>query len=238
MRLQAIVAAIGVWCLGWVSALPVLGQPAGVAPLFDDPLAPGDSAGVEVPLPPELLGPVEAMEAGDYVAAVAELQGIVLQDSTHVQALRLLASALIRLDAHIQAAQVCRRIAAEDSSDAGVVATLGFLHQKQGAFDAAEQYYRQALQMDAGLVQAYQGLGWIYLQRRQLQQAMEMVTRTAERAPDYAANYILMGRVLTAQGFFENAKQAYERAFALNPGLREQYGILLQELVLRHRLIR
>ena len=37
-----------------------------------------------------------------------------------------------------------------------------------------------------------------------------------------------------AQGFFTDAAVAYRRAFSLDPGLREQYGVLLQELSLRH----
>jgi len=46
----------------------------------------------------------------------------------------------------------------------------------------------------------------------------------------------LMGRALTAQGFFEDAAIAYNRAFALQSKLRDRYGILLQELGLRHQL--
>jgi len=65
-----------------------------------------------------------------------------------------------------------------------------------------------------------------------------MASETTERMPHYALNYILMARALTAQGFFEDAAIAYNRAFALQNDLREQYGILLQELGLRHRLKR
>ena len=67
---------------------------------------------------------------------------------------------------------------------------------------------------------------------------MNMIAKSTELAPEYAPNYVLMGRVLTAQGFYENARQAFQTAFRLDPGLRKQYGILLQELVLRHGLER
>ena len=197
----------------------------------------GDSTQTEE-IPLELQAAVDAMEIGDYAAAAAELQGIVVQDSTNLPALRLLASTFTHLEAYIQAVQICRQIAKIDSTGAGGVAMLGFLYQKQGDYDLAEMYYLQAIGKDPNLVQAYQGLGWIYLQNRKLQQAFEMVTQTTERAPDYAPNYVLMGRVLTAQGFFENAKREYKRAFALDPRLRARYGILLQELSLRHRLTR
>lgn len=193
---------------------------------------------ISVEVSPELYGPVEAMQAGDYAAAAEELHEIVGRDSSHVQALRLLASACIHLDAYVQAIRTCRRISVLDSTDVGVVVALGFLYQVKGDLDLAEMYYRQALERDPNMIQAYQGLGWAYMQRRQLAQALDMVTRTSERAPDYAPNYLLMGRVLTAQGFFRDAAVAYGRAFALRPELREQYGILLQELALRYRLVR
>ena len=189
-------------------------------------------------IPPELHGAVTSMEAGDYAAAVAELNGIVRRDSADVRALRLLASAYTHLDAYVQAIQVCKTIAVLDTADAGVAVTLGYLHQQQGDLDTAEPYYHRALQMDPDMIQAYQGLGWIYLQRRQHEKALEMGTRSSERAPDYARNYILIGRVLTVQGFYEDAAVAYRRAFSLQPDLRKRYGILLQELVIRHRLSR
>ena len=223
--------AVGVWAWVWLSVFSATAQ-EGPEGLFLDLQA--DS--VRIDLPPELRAPVAAMEVGDYVAAAEELNEIVLRDSSHVQALRLLASAYFHMEAYVQATHSCWQIAALDTLDAGVVVALGYLHQKQGDIDTAEVYYRQALNRDPNAVQAYQGLGWIYLRRRQLEQAMEMVARTSERAPGYGLNYLLMGRVLTAQGFYQNAAAAYRRAFALRPALREHYGILLQELVLRHGL--
>ncbi|MDA0712034.1 MAG: hypothetical protein O3B73_17695, partial [bacterium] len=96
----------------------------------------------------------------------------------------------------------------------------------------------EALTLKTGLIGAYQGLGWVHLARGEFEQALDMVTETTERAPTYAPNYILMGRVLTSQGFFEDAVIAYNKAFALQSSLRETYGILLQELRLRHGIKR
>jgi len=206
-------------------------------PLLEEQLVSADSIETEL-LPLELHAAVEAMETGDYAAAAAELQTIVVQDSTNLPALRLLASTFNHLDAYVQAVQICRRIVALDSADAGTMATLGFLHQKQGDHDLAIMYYQQAIGRNPNLIQAYQGLGWIYLAKRQLQEAFEMAAQTTERGPDYAPNDVLIGRALTAQSFFENAKREYKRAFSLDPGLRARYGILEQELSLRHRITR
>ncbi len=190
-----------------------------------------------VTVPEELREAVGAMETGDYAGAAAELHDIVLRDSTNVPAMRLLASAFAHLEAYVQTIETCERIAALDTVDAGVLVALGFYNQKLGDFDSAEVYYRQALDREPRIVQAYQGLGWIHLQRRQLEQAHQMGTRTTELSPSYAPNYILMGRVLTAQGFYKSAADAYRKAFALRPNLRDRYGILMQEIAIRHKLI-
>ena len=185
---------------------------------------------------PELHAAAAAMEAGDCPLAAAKLEALTLSDTANTGALRMLASAYLRLEAYASAVPVCERIAVLDSTDAGVRVAMGFLHGKLGNADRALDAYREAVDVDPESVQAYQGMGWIHLQRRELQEAMNMIAKSTELAPEYAPNYVLMGRVLTSQGFFENARNAFETAFRLDPRLREQYGILLQELVLRHRL--
>ena len=187
-------------------------------------------------LAPELHVAAAAMESGNYRLAAAKLEALARNDPANVGALRMLASAYLRQEAYASAVPVCERIAVLDSTDAGIRVALGFLHGKVGHADRSLEAYREALDVDAKTVQAYQGLGWIHLQRRELQEAMNMIAKSTELAPEYAPNYVLMGRVLTAQGFYENARQAFETAFRLDSGLREQYGILLQELVLRHGL--
>lgn len=189
-------------------------------------------------LAPELHAAAAAMEAGDYSLAAAKLEALARHDTSNVGVLRMLASAYLRQEAYASAVPVCERIAALDSTDSGVRVALGFLHGKKGEFDRSVVAYRDAIDVNAEAVQAYQGLGWIHLQRRELQEALNMIAKSTELAPEYAPNYVLMGRVLTAQGFYENARQAFQTAFRLDPELREQYGILLQELVLRHGLDR
>lgn len=189
-------------------------------------------------LSPELQGAVSSLETGDVVAAIVELQDIVRRNPGHMQAMRLLASSYLKLKDYTQTIATCRQIMVLDSLDVDVQVAIGFAYQQLGDMGQADQYYRAALAVDPGVVAAYQGLGWVYLQRGELEKALDMVSETTERAPNYASNYILMGRVLTAQGFFEDAVIAYNRAFALDNTLREKYGILLQELRLRHGIKR
>lgn len=223
--------AVGVWVALCIGAVPAAAEDR-----LADFLSGAGTDSMGVVIPPELDGPRAAMSIGDYAAAVAELKDIVRRDSSHTLALRLLASAYSHLDAEVQAIQVCRRISAIDSADAGVEVALGYFHQRLGDFDVARYHYRQALGRNPDAIQAYLGLAWMYLQRRQLEPALEMVTRVTEQAPNHALAYLLMGRILTAQGFFSDAAVAYRRTFALRPELRERYGILLQELTIRHHM--
>lgn len=187
-------------------------------------------------LDPGLKAAAASLSAGYPMAAAAELRDILLQNPTHTQALRLLISAHLRAENFDQAIAACQQLAVLDSTDAGVLIALGYLHQHLGAAALAEQFYHQGLGLDPTIITAYQNLGWLYLKTERAEQTLDMVDETTDRAPDYAPNYILLGRALSVQGLFEDAAIAYNRAFALQSGLREHYGILLQELGLRHPL--
>ena len=189
-------------------------------------------------LDPALQSAVDSLEAGKPGAAAVALRDILEKNSTHTQALRLLISSYLRMEDFDRAIDACQLLAVQDSTDASALVALGYLYEKIGDIILSEQYYQQGLALDPDIIAAYQGLGWIYLKTGQLERALDMASETTERMPHYALNYILMGRALTAQGFFEDAAIAYNRAFALQNELREQYGILLQELGLRHRLKR
>ena len=189
-------------------------------------------------LDPTLKSVVDSLEVGNPGAATVALRDILEQNPVHTQALRLLISAYLRMEDFDRAIDACQLLAVQDSTDASALVTLGYLYQRIGDIILSEQYYQQGLALDPDVIAAYQGLGWIYLKTGQVERALDMASETAERRPHYALNYILMGRALTAQGFFEDAAIAYNRAFALQNDLRDQYGILLQELGLRHRLKR
>ncbi len=189
-------------------------------------------------LDPALKSVVDSLETGNPGAAAVALRDILEKNPAHTQALRLLISSYLRMADFDRAINACQQLTVHDSTDAGVLVALGYLYQRIGDMILAEQYYQQGLALNPDVIAAYQGLGWIYLKTGRLEQALDMASETTERRPHYALNYILMGRALTAQGFFEDAAIAYNRAFALQNDLREQYGILLQELRLRHRLRR
>lgn len=226
-------------CLCLIGAVtPATGQEGAddLSGFLDTLLSESDSLVLVVD--PILEGAIASMEAGETEAAAAELQDIVLQSPDHLQALRLQASCYLRLRDWESAITTCLQISALDSLDATAQTTLGYLYQASGNSDNAELYYTLVLDKDPDAHLAMFGLGWIHLERRNLDAAHDVATRITEIAPDYAPNYVLLGRVLTVKGFYKEAARAYRRAFDLQPGLRTRYGILLQELNLRHRLDR
>lgn len=209
-------------------------------PLFLLDMPQVDSSSIPT-LPVELEAAAMAMRSGEYATAAAELRDHASQavtDSAALPALRLLTAVYLRMEAFAAAAEICERISAVDSVSAMPEVALGYLNYRLGEIDTAIVHYKAALLRDPGENQATLGLGWIHLKRRELEQAMKMATATSELAPDDALNAILIGRILTAQGFYKSAADSYRRAFRLSPSLRERYGILLQELVLRHNLSR
>lgn len=189
-------------------------------------------------LAPALKSVVDSLESGNPGAAAVALRDILEKNPVHTQTLRLLISSYLRMEDFDRAIDACQQLTVQDSTDASALVTLGYLYQQIGDLILSEQYYLQGLVLNPDIIAAYQGLGWIYLKTGRLEQALDMASETTERMPHYALNYILMGRALTAQGFFQDAAIAYNRAFTLQNDLRKQYGILLQELGLRHQLKR
>ena len=209
-------------------------QEEDIAGFLDTLLAGSDSLALVVD--PILQGAIASMEAGDNEAAAAELLDIVLQAPDHLQAHRLQASCYLRLKDWEGAINSCLQISALDSLDTSAQTTLGYLYQATGNSDNAELYYSLVLAKNPDDYLSLFGMGWIHLKRRSLDAAHEAATRITEIAPDYAPNYVLLGRVLTVKGFYKEAARAYGRGFSLDQSLRRQYGILEQELTIRHRL--
>jgi tetratricopeptide (TPR) repeat protein len=207
---------------------------------FDDTTVFADdfllSDSLVVVVDPILLGAITSLEAGETATAAAELEDIIVQSPGHTQALRLLATCYLRLDDYENAIASCVELAGLDTLDTSAQIGLGYLYQKMGDPDNAELYYSLALERNPNAYHALFGIGWLHLERRNLEGAHDAATRITEIAPEYAANYILLGRVLTVKGFYKEAARAYRRSFDLEPKLRDRYGILLQELSIRHRL--
>lgn len=71
-----------------------------------------------------------------------------------------------------------------DSQDAGLTELLGTTYHQEGRPDQAEHYWRLAVERDPNLPDAWLDLGNLAIARRRPREAVELLTRAAELAPD------------------------------------------------------
>jgi predicted Zn-dependent protease len=71
-----------------------------------------------------------------------------------------------------------------DTQDAGLTELLGTTYQQEGRPDEAERYWRLAVERDPNLPDAWLDLGNLAIARRRPKEAVSLLTRAAELAPD------------------------------------------------------
>jgi tetratricopeptide (TPR) repeat protein len=82
---------------------------------------------------------------------------------------------------------------------------------------AAFDLIHKGIALDPTFDYAYQALGNAYLLTGKHERGLQALDKAVTLAPNAAENQLLRGRALAANGRFEEAVAAGERAFALNP---------------------
>ena len=88
--------------------------------------------------------------------------------------------------------------------------SAGAVLEKQNKFSAAEQEYKQALQIDPSSMDAVTGLANIYMRGRQFPEAEAQLRRIVAAHPNQAALHIQLARILAAQGKNDDAIAEFE----------------------------
>jgi len=94
----------------------------------------------------------------------------------------------------------------------------GTAELRAGQFDAAEQSFRQGLQLQNALYQAYNGLGLVWSQRQRYPEAYHAFGNALEINPDYGP--ALLNRAILADRYFQNKEvglELYRRYLKLRP---------------------
>ena len=94
-----------------------------------------------------------------------------------------LASDLLAQGQYTEARNYLMRALAE-SQDAGLTELLGTTYQQEGRPDEAERYWRLAIERDPQLSHAWLDLGQLAITRRKPEEAVALLTKAAELAPD------------------------------------------------------
>jgi tetratricopeptide (TPR) repeat protein len=119
-----------------------------------------------------------------------------------------------QLDTAIQ--RVTKQTAAVPKSGAHH-ALLGELYMARGNAKVAEEAFLRAIDLDPRLFGPYVALGNIYLQARQYDQALAKFNDLIKANPSNPTPYMLAGIVHETKGEIPKAREAYEKAVALNP---------------------
>jgi len=119
--------------------------------------------------------------------------------------------------------------AAEMSADPSVSIRLGEARLKSNDLKGAEEAFRAALQKSPNQPQALLGLGTAQLRNGEAEAAVRTLTPAAQAAGTVAA-YNKLGTALVLAGRSDEAKNAFKKAVALEPGnLDTQTNLALAE---------
>jgi cellulose synthase operon protein C len=102
-------------------------------------------------------------------------------------------------------------------SDARLVMALAGLYGQAGEHERAASLYRYALKLDAGNLDAYQGLVQAGLARGREDEVDRYLSEALRIAPDSSKLHVLAGRVAKARGEDGRALQLFRRALELGP---------------------
>ncbi|MCW5315414.1 tetratricopeptide repeat protein [Nostoc sp. KVJ3] len=96
---------------------------------------------------------------------------------------------------------------------------LALARQEVGDFKIAELYYRQAIALQADLVQAHNNLGEVLQKQGRLNDALKSFQELIKIKPDYPYVHHNLGCLLEEQGKVEEAIEAYKKALSIKPDL-------------------
>jgi len=91
-------------------------------------------------------------------------------------------------------------------------------HHRNGELEQAEKAYREILRQDPGNVSALRLLGLLAMDAEHYRDAVVLLERAVQLAPDFRAAWIDLGRAQTEIYELDAAVASYRRAIALEPG--------------------
>ncbi len=175
----------------------------------------------EYPTVPEVIvqSGVLAVVRKDYAGARTKFEKALQLNASSVEAItglvlldigaRDFAAAKDRIQSHMTAPG--------RKPNAGLLLLAARTYIAVGELDPAEQYLRQAIELEPTLLRAYATLGQLYLKQRKLEQARLEFDRLAQRHTHPVGALTMSGIILEAQGKGAEARKRYEQALATDP---------------------
>jgi TolB-like protein/class 3 adenylate cyclase/Tfp pilus assembly protein PilF len=130
-------------------------------------------------------------------------------------------------EANAQARQMYEKALELDPMFAQAYASLGAAYQREwlllqlnGSLQTLERAFelaQKAVELDNSLPGAYRTLGWVYLWKKQHEQAIVELERALALDPNSADDHLVLGTILAWAGRPEDAIGMIEKAMRLNP---------------------
>ena len=162
----------------------------------------------------------EAMEQGHYDRAIVFLQVLTEVRPQRASAWATLGEALGgagRNEEAITALQQAIALAPYDPAIPTMHVLLAYSAEALGQGDRAQEHYRKALQRDANFLPAMVALAKLRFAQKHYPEALALLRRLTELAPDNALAHARLGATLAELGQIEDARDSLQRSLALDP---------------------
>ena len=161
-----------------------------------------------------------AIELGNrqYAAAEELIRPVVASQEGDLEALNLLANALLKQNKMDEALVLLEKAVSLQPDSAVAELRLGAGLLESGKQADGVEHIEKALEMDPQLQQADTLLVQYYLNQKDFAKALEAAEAYRDRHPDSAAPYSLLGYLQLAVGQEEGALQAFNHAREIAPG--------------------
>ncbi len=88
---------------------------------------------------------------------------------------------------------------------------------KDGQYERASEYFKEALEKDPEHSSAWRGLANSYVQLKRYDDALRSISRAIELNPEFGGNYALRGIIYDHAGRHELALADYEKSLQMDP---------------------
>ena len=117
----------------------------------------------------------------------------------------------------VEAEMICRRALPMYGNDPNILCLLGEICLKQRQPQQAKNWYKKAFYRQEDFPRALEGMGMALLANNQAKQAVEMLQKAADAAPQRSATRMALARALAEAGHHSESEAAIKEAFRLNP---------------------
>jgi putative PEP-CTERM system TPR-repeat lipoprotein len=156
-------------------------------------------------------------ENAQYEAAYGFLDAYLRQQPNDVSAKKLLAALLIKLGKPVDASQLLTRLAATEGDQPEILVMLGNVSAQLKDYEAAERYYRSALQQVRGNPKLIAVIGETQFRRGQTEQAITTLKALVDRAPAATEASIFLGILYFAEARMDEARQVADQVVMQQP---------------------